>query len=152
MDDISLVKLMESALREEYEQYEKLSILSREQSDLFDSNSPDAERIAELMNQKIEVMETLQNLQKRNEPLKERWTISYETFTEEERKPIAELREQNLRIIEDLKNQEEQIAKKLLQSSQEVNEQLQSLSKGRQATRAYLKMDSMPPRFIDKKK
>ncbi len=150
MSDPSLPRLMESALREECQGYEKLLELSEEQIALLRQDQPDIDRAAALMNQKIQLAGELRVLEERNAPLKERWARDYTACPGEERRAVAGMRDRTVAVIERLQALETETIERLRECKAGVGRQLRALQQARQAANAYFVTERIPPRFIDK--
>ncbi len=150
MNERRLLEQMELGLKEEYSIYLKILELSNEQIEELDRANPDADRIADLMDRKMILFGEIRELETRHAPIKQQWEKGYTAYTEEERAPIAELRDTMMATIERLDGIEERIGIGIKKCEAEVNRQLASIRRGRNANNAYFNIDQGPPRFIDR--
>lgn len=152
MNETSLLRLMESALREECTQYEQLFDLSHQQFILLKEEDPDTDAIADLMNRKIELVKNIEEMDIRQESVRKRWACECERHTPEERAEIAQLRDKNVSLIERLHQMENAIIQAIKRCEREINRRLKNLQKGRMVNQAYFTYERVPSRYIDKKK
>ncbi len=143
---------MEAVLKSELDLYEKMFAFSQEQVDLLAQNDPDVDRITDLMNQKMEILNGLRQLEEDHSEIKATWEKNYQTYTVEQRSGVALLKDRMLSVIEEMQKMEEVIAKGMRRIEKEVSRKLHNLNKGRAVNRAYFKHETGPPRYIDKKK
>ncbi|MBD3266714.1 hypothetical protein GF373_08600 [bacterium] len=152
MTEQSILQQMVHALRAEFFEYQNLNTLSEKQLDLLADSNPNVEQIARVMDHKIKLVETINNLEANHKEIKSQWETDYTLFSPEEKEEIAQLKESLLRTIEQLQEMENQIEQGIKKCETELNQQLHAIQKGRSANQAYFKYDQGPPRYIDKKK
>ncbi len=104
------------------------------------------------MHQKITLLDEIRRLDDEHTPAREEWRKQASLYSPEQRENIAGKKERYTQILQKLQMLEERISEGIKQCEDEVNKELRLLYKSRSATRAYLKYESGPPRFIDKRK
>ncbi len=152
MNQTCLFRLMNDALREEHNKYLEMLELSNEQVSLLRETDPDTAKIARLMNQKVQIVEELQVLEQNHQQVKDQWHLEYQQYSLDDRNVIKEIRDASIQTIERLNASEEIIAKSIKRHQVDINQQLGNFQQGRNANQAYFSYESMPPRYIDKKK
>ncbi|MGI6457156.1 MAG: flagellar export chaperone FlgN [bacterium] len=143
---------MESALRAEGEKYEQLYHLSQDQIHLLQQDEADIDSVAELMSQKMDIVEELKALEPQHQNIKDLWKERFDHYAPEQREVIARLRDEGIVRIEKLAEFEAEIARLIKRHETGISHKLKSIQQGKSVSRAYMKMQSIPPRFIDKKK
>lgn len=152
MGENCLVHDMRHALTEEYVKFEQIFNLSNEQFELTQSDSPNYERIALLMDQKMTLLGELQRIEKSHESIKLEWERHYRNVPPAERIPVAEIRDKTINLLERLHSLETGIQSNIKRLEEKINEQFNKLHQGRAASKAYFSREQSGPRFIDKKK
>jgi len=152
MNQTCLFRLMNDALRDEHDKYLEMLELSNEQISFLRETDPDTERIAGLMHQKIQIAEELQVLGHNHQQVKDQWHLEYQQCSSDERNLIKEIRDASIQTIECLNASEGIIAKAIKRCQVDINKQLGKYQQGRNVNKAYFSQESMPPRYIDKKK
>jgi len=149
-EEKDIVSLMESALTREYELYQQLFFLSQQQMGLLRNPSPDTEQVARLMDQKMNCLSEIRNLEEADRPIKGKWEKEHQQCSSEQRHRISQCVDTVTKLIEQLKELEDEIAESIKRCEREVNQQLKALYKGRAVTRAYFEPNPGFPRIIDK--
>lgn len=153
MQNLDLLKQLESAFTEEKTVYESILALSKAQLELIEEKKQDAERIARLMNEKWERIQQAQALEEAHQPIKSSWEEVHTSYSEEERKPAAEAKEALLALIDELRRLEDEITVGIRGKMSAINQQLLDLQKEKKSAKAYYSnLDIRPPRYIDKTK
>jgi len=150
MPGSALPQEMESALRDEYEGYERLLRLSEEQISVLRQADPDIEKAAALMHQKVKLAGELRAIEHGHADLKERWEQEYSVCSDAERQAVARMRDQTVAVIERLLQLENETIEALHACKMEVGRRLNALQQGRHAANAYFTPERQPPRFVDK--
>ncbi len=152
MKETCLLRLMEDAVQEEYDLYERLYHLSEQQLELLGTDEPDVDAIADVMNRKMDLIGDIQSVENRHTPVKEQWEQKYLQYTAQERDGLSQLRERELQLIERLHRMEEEIAQGIKHCEADINRRLNNLRIGRTANQAYFRYERLPPKYIDKRK
>lgn len=150
--DYDLLEKIKQALREEYTAYENIHAVSALQVELLEKDEPDVDQAIDLMQKKYALINEQQSVEDKNAHIKKAWTDQYQQFSIEQRNEVRELKEAIVSIMEQLLAKEDRITVLVCKIKNEINTKLQSLQKGREANKAYYKPESLPPRFVDKKK
>lgn len=152
MQNYDLLKQLESAFIEEKTIYDKIRSISNKQLELIAEKSKDAETLASLMNEKWELIQQVQAIEKSHQPIKSSWEEVYTAYDEDVRKPATKLKDELLKLIGELQTMEDEIAAGLRSQMIDINQQLLSLHKEKKGAKAYFNQrDVRPPRFFDKK-
>lgn len=145
-----LLSMMESALAEEYEYYQRVEKLSLELSENLRSTTPDAEKIAKLIDRKLAILNEVHPIEDQHQPIKKRWESEYQSFNQTERKKIADAKNRLLALFERLNRMEFEIGQAIREQMTAMSRDLNRIQKNREATQAYFQTENPPPRFIDK--
>ncbi len=152
MTNAELIQKMESVLEEECRQYEQMLEISREQIRLLEEDETDVDRLAHLMEKKVLLVEKIKHLEAENVSIKETWAKMHSNFPQKEKQNIAALKQRYLDTVENLAQQEGQIALGIQGQENLISQRLQSIRRGKEVNQAYFKQEGGPPKFFDKKK
>lgn len=152
MSNSSILQQMEAALKEEEKLYHELMAFSQDQFEELQQKEPDTEKVAFLMEQKMEVLDKIRNTESNHKTIKNKWEQEYQSFPPEQRQSLADQKEILMKLIEDLRDIEDAIAEGIRVHEKEINRQLMLLYKNRAISKAYFKQENAPSRYIDKKK
>lgn len=143
-------RLME-VLREEDEEYIALHRLSKEQLEELNRESPNVDRIVALMSEKMEIAAAIVEIEPKRQEAVAEWAARVENFTEAQRGDVAELRDAMLETISELKEMEEEIARKIERCGDEINMRLGTLQRQKMGNIAYTPRPSNGARYLDRR-
>lgn len=138
------------ALQKEYALYQQLLALSEEQVELMEKDRQDIERIAALMDQKVQITSEIEALEDVHSAIKLNWEQSFESYPDGERKAVKIMRDQITNTMESLLSLEQKVMEFLQSAEKEVSKELQSIYKSRSVNRAYFNLEKHPPKYINR--
>ncbi len=150
--DYDLLDKIKQALREEYTAYENIHSVSALQVELLEKDEPDTDQAINLMQKKYALINEQQSVDEKNAHIKKAWSDQFQQFSIEQRNEVRELKEAIVSMMEQLLAKEDRITVLVGKIQDEINAKLHSLQKGREVNKAYYKPESLPPRYVDKKK
>ncbi len=152
MGQEKILKQMEEALQREYDLYNLLQDLSLQQQEALSAAKPDVDHVADLMNRKMEVLNSIKQLEQEHLEIKAEWEQEYQNYSQTQREVVAARKNSLLNLIEEIYNLEGIIANGMKKCGNQIHEKIHNLNKGKQVNRSYLNFETGPPRFIDKKR
>ncbi|MFH1739699.1 MAG: flagellar export chaperone FlgN [bacterium] len=154
MDLDQLGSKMEEILRRELDLFREMEQHSREQIALLSADSPDVEKVAELMAKKQAIVERLDELDATSKGTKANWDQVGQDVAEENRKPVRRVASEITEVLETLMALEKDNEEKLRCCAAEVNRELASMQRARLASRAYYAARFGPEdaRFLDRRR
>jgi len=135
-------------LEEQLRAYGHLRDLSREEIALLESDP--TERLGSLVNEKKELLDRLQHLDAKEEPLRTAWGHIRGKIPKEESEKIRTLGRAVVELVEEnlhLQRQGEEAAR---ERSVSIQRELASLAKGKNLNRAYYSRGDKRSRFLDR--
>lgn len=152
MNQPDLLTQFIEALTREQDVYDQIYDCSKKQIEWIESKNRDTEIFARLMNEKVELMTRAKQIEDEHQALKSSWQEIYTAFTDEERQPAAEARQNLLDRIEDLRRMEDEITAGIQHRMGDIERDMLSLQKSKNSAKAYVtKKNPKPPRYFDKR-
>lgn len=152
MSEQSLLEQVFDALKAEHDIYVRMHTCSTQQAELLAKQPAPVEEIARFMQEKAELAIQLEAMEERHRVIKTDWESHYQQFGEEERKPLAALKDDTMRILETLQELELNLAEQIREVSTEVSKELASIRKQKDVSRAYVPNPGpQRPHYFDKR-
>ena len=153
MDLDQLGSKMEEILRRELGLFREMEQHSRDQIDLLSADSPDVEKVAELMAKKQAIVQRLDELDASSKETKANWDQVGQDASQESREPVRLVATEIAEVLETLMTLEKENEEKLRCCAAEVDRELASMQRARLASRAYYANRFGPEdaRFLDRR-
>lgn len=150
MTEHNVAELLHNALQKEHSLYQQLLALSQEQVELMGKEVKDIERIAVLMDQKVQITSEIEALEDEHSSIKMSWESSYTSYSNEDRQFVKEIRDRITDTMESLLSLEQNVMEFLQSAEKEVSKELQNIYKSRSINRAYFNLEKHPPKYINR--
>lgn len=138
------------ALQKECNLYQQMLVLSNEQAKQMEEQQPDIDRIAVLMDEKVQLSSEIEAVEDEHRAIKVEWEQSYQSYPDEERLAVKTVRDQITDTLETLQQLEQQTTAFLESAGKDVSAQLQNIYQSRSINRAYFHAEKHPPKYYNR--
>jgi flagellar biosynthesis/type III secretory pathway chaperone len=148
--DKNTATLLVEALKKECNLYRQMLVLSNEQAKLMEGDDPDLDRIAVLMDEKVQLSSEIEALEDEHLSIKKVWEQSYESYPNDSRLAVKAERDQITEMLETLQQLEQRATDFLQSAEKEVSAKLKGIYQSRSINRAYFHAEKHPPKYINR--